>query len=422
MIKVYGDIMLDRWIYGSCDRVSPEAPILVRKEDNYNNSIGGVGNLATNLSSINDKVELYSCVADDKEGNKLQELLDKTKIKCYIDVNAEMTTTKTRFVGQNGQQVMRWDRERFYNEDTVIEKLIENLQSDDIVCISDYAKGTVKANTLQQIFRKAKVLVDPKQDNYFYDGAFLVKPNMKEYVEWFGEFDEIDAGNIMRKHNWQWLVVTDGANGMHVLSEDSRYRHFKELTDQIVDVTGAGDTVLAVIAHGLSQGKDVFEACEIACYAAARAVERQGTTIITSKDLKRKVTVWTNGVFDVLHKGHFELLKYASKQGDKLIVGINSDTSVKRLKGETRPINNEIERKSQLESLPWVDQVVIFTDDTPLNKIKEYEPDIIVKGGDYSFDTVVGNTLAEVKIFPTVQGVSTTKTIGKINNDNISKN
>ncbi len=414
MIKIYGDIMLDRWVYGSCNRVSPEAPILVMKEDEYTYSIGGAGNLATNLASINDNVELYSCVASDKEGNKLQELLGKTKINCFVENDADMTTTKTRFVGQGGQQVMRWDRERYYTQDTIIDTLIENINSNDIVCISDYAKGTVKANTVSQLFRKAKVLVDPKQHDYFYDGAYLVKPNMKEYVEWFGEFDEIDATNIMRKHNWQWLVVTDGANGMHVLCEDTRYKHFKEPTNQIVDVTGAGDTVLAVIAHCLHEGQDVFQACETACYAAARAVERQGTTVITPKDLKRKVTVWTNGVFDVLHKGHFELLKYASKQGDKLIVGINNDASVKRLKGETRPINDVNERKAQLETLPWVDQVVVFEEDTPLNKIKLYKPDIIVKGGDYTIDTVVGNELAEVLIFPTINGVSTSKTIGKI--------
>ena len=406
--------MLDRWVYGTCDRVSPEAPILVMKEDEYTYSIGGAGNLATNLASISDNVQLYSCVAKDKEGNKLQELLNKTNINCYIEDDAEMTTTKTRFVGQGGQQVMRWDRERLYTEDTIIEKLIDQLGSNDIVCISDYAKGTVKVSTVSQLFRRAKVLVDPKQSEYFYDGAYLVKPNMKEYVEWFGEFDEIDAGNIMRKHNWQWLVVTDGANGMHVLCEDTRYRHFKEPTNQIVDVTGAGDTVLAVIAHCLDLGKDVFEACETACYASARAVERQGTTVISKKDLKRKTTVWTNGVFDVLHKGHFELLKYASKQGDKLIVGINNDASVKRLKGETRPINDVNERKAQLETLPWVDQVVVFEEDTPLNKIKEYQPDSIVNWGAYSFETVVGNGRAEVKLFPTVEGVSTTKTIGKI--------
>ena len=414
MIKIYGDIMLDRWVYGSCDRVSPEAPILVMKEDEYNYSIGGAGNLATNVKSINGDVELYSCVAKDKEGYKLLDLLLKTDIKTNITVDADMTTTKTRFVGQGGQQVLRWDRERIYKQDGVLERLLKNVQEDDIVCISDYAKGTVKQNTVQQLFRKCKVLVDPKQKDYFYDGAFLVKPNMKEYVDWFGRFNEIDATNIMRKHNWQWLVVTDGANGIHVLCEDTRYKHFKEATDQIVDVTGAGDTVLAVIAHCLHEGKDVFEACEVACYAAARAVERQGTTVITKKDLKKNITVWTNGVFDVLHKGHLELLKFARKQGDKLIVGINSDASVKRLKGETRPINDVNTRKEQLESLPWVDQIVVFDDDTPLNNIKQYQPDIIVKGGDYIVDTVVGNELAEVVIFPTIEGVSTTKTIGKM--------
>ena len=174
MIKIYGDIMLDRWIYGSCDRVSPEAPILVMKEDEYTYSIGGAGNLATNLSSINKNVELYSCVANDKEGNKLQELLRKTKINCFIEDDAEMTTTKTRFVGQNGQQVMRWDRERIYTQDTIIDNLTKNLDTKDIVCVSDYAKGTVKANTVSQLFRKVKVLVDPKQAEYFYAGAYLV--------------------------------------------------------------------------------------------------------------------------------------------------------------------------------------------------------------------------------------------------------
>lgn len=414
MIKIYGDIMLDRWVYGSCDRVSPEAPVIVMKEDNYSYSIGGAGNLATNLCSINGKVELYSCVAGDKEGYKLLDLLKDTAIDNHISVDAKMTTTKTRFIGQGGQQVLRWDRERLYQSDNVIGKLLDNIKKDDIICISDYAKGTVKANTVQQLFRKCKVLVDPKQHEYFYDGAYLVKPNMKEYKNWFGEFDEIDATNIMRKHNWQWLVVTDGANGMHVLCEDTRYKHFKEPANQIVDVTGAGDTVLAVIAHFLDKGKDVFEACEIACYASARAVERQGTTVITKSDLKKRSVVWTNGVFDVLHKGHLELLKFASKQGDRLIVGINSDASVKRLKGEHRPINTVEERKAQLESLPWIDQVMIFDEDTPIQKIESVQPDIIVKGGDYVPATVVGNELAEVKIFPTVQGVSTSKIIGKI--------
>ena len=416
MIRVYGDIMLDRWIEGDCNRISPEAPVIVLKEETFTDSIGGAGNLANNLGNINKKedIVLYGSVAVDTEGMIVQDILDETNVTNMVCNDAIITTTKTRFVGQGGQQVLRWDRETTYEKETPFDNLLQDIQKDDIICISDYAKGTVKANTINQIFRKCKVLVDPKQEDYFYDGAFLVKPNMSEYNEWFGEFDEIDATNIMRKHNWQWLVVTDGANGMHVLCEDTRYQHFKEPANQIVDVTGAGDIVLAVIAHLLHQGKDVFEACEIACYAAARGVERRGTTIITKKDLRKKTTVWTNGVFDVLHKGHLELLKFARKQGDKLIVGINNDASVKRLKGETRPINDVHERKSQLESLPWVDQVVVFDEDTPLNSIMSYKPDVIVKGGDYTVQTVVGHELAEVVIFPTIEGISTTNTIGKI--------
>ena len=170
---------------------------------------------------------------------------------------------------------------------------------------------------------------------------------------------------------------------------------------------------MAIIAHGINQGKSVPDSCALACYGASRVVEKRGVTVVTKDDLNRGV-VWTNGVFDILHTGHLKLLRHAATLGKKLIVGINSDNSVKRLKGKTRPINDVNERKAQLETLPWVDQVVVFEEDTPLNKIKEYQPDIIVKGGDYSFETVIGNNLAEVKIFPTVQGVSTTKTIGKI--------
>ena len=414
MIRVYGDIMLDRWIVGEANRMSPEAPVPVLLETKQEYSIGGAGNLALNIKSLGSEVELTSATGNDKEGFKLLELVEASKLHVTMAQDHKVTTTKTRLVGQQGQHIVRWDREELY-EGNLIERFYNSIKKTDIICISDYAKGTVKRDTIGKLLGKdAKILVDPKQEDYFYDGAFLVKPNMSEYNEWFGEFDEIDATNIMRKHNWQWLVVTDGANGMHVLCEDSRYQHFKEPANQIVDVTGAGDIVLAVIAHLLHQGKDVFEACEIACYAAARGVERRGTSIITKKDLRKKTTVWTNGVFDVLHKGHLELLKFAHKQGDKLIVGINNDASVKRLKGETRPINDVNERKSQLESLPWVDQVVVFDEDTPLNSIMSYKPDVIVKGGDYTVQTVVGHELAEVVIFPTIEGISTTNTIGKI--------
>jgi D-beta-D-heptose 7-phosphate kinase/D-beta-D-heptose 1-phosphate adenosyltransferase len=187
----------------------------------------------------------------------------------------------------------------------------------------------------------------------------------------------------------------------------------KEPVREVADVTGAGDTVLAVIAYGIKQGMTVPRACELACYAAARNVEKFGVVPVTKEDLN-KGTVWTNGVFDILHTGHLELLKFARNQGKKLIVGINDDASVRRLKGEGRPVNDYATRKRQLEMLPWVDEVVLFTEDTPQRIIEEIKPDIIVKGGDYTVATTVGNELARVIIFPTVEGFSTTKIIDRL--------
>ena len=184
---------------------------------------------------------------------------------------------------------------------------------------------------------------------------------------------------------------------------------------QEVAHAGAGDTVLAIIAYGIERQMDIFEACQLACYGAARIVEQRGVAVITKKDLNKGV-VFTNGVFDILHVGHLKLLKHAKTLGNKLIVGINSDASVKRIKGDQRPINDQHKRKEALLELGFIDDVVVFGEDTPLNAIEDIKPDIIVKGGDYIPETVVGNHLAEVVIFPTVQGHSTTKTI-----DNITK-
>ena len=184
-------------------------------------------------------------------------------------------------------------------------------------------------------------------------------------------------------------------------------------------MSGAGDSVLAVIAHYI-QTHDMVSCCELAVKGAQKIIQKRGVSIIAKTDIEDTV-VWTNGVFDILHKGHFELLKFAKQQGDILIVGINSDSSVKRLKGEGRPFNNSYVREQQLLQLPWVDKVVMFEDDTPLEKIQEYSPDIIVKGGDYTVETTVGNELAEVKIFPTVEGFSTTQIMEKVKN-NAEKN
>jgi len=414
MIKVYGDIMLDRWILGNTNRISPEAPVPVLLEEAQQYSIGGAGNLALNIKSINGNVALYGSIGQDDDGYKLLEMIGNTKIEANIASDHAVTTTKTRLVGQGGQHIMRWDREETYIGTSSLHRLLDSLTADDIVCVSDYAKGTVREQTVEKLLkRKCKVLVDPKQHPSYYTNAYLVKPNMKEYVEWFGEFDIRDAQQNLQTYGWEWLVVTDGANGMHIINAQESW-HCKEEVREVADVTGAGDTVLAIIAYGIEQGRDVVESCKLACYGAARIVEKRGVAVVTKNDLSTGI-VWTNGVFDILHIGHLKLLRHAHTLGKRLVVGINSDASVKRLKGETRPINDEQTRKAALLELGFIDEVIIFDEDTPLETLQNVLPNIIVKGGDYTVDTVVGNHLADVVIFPTIAGASTTKLIDKMN-------
>ena len=413
MIKVYGDVMLDRWIVGEANRMSPEAPVPVLLETKQEFSIGGAGNLALNIKSLGSQVELTSVAGNDKEGFKLLELIEASKLDVIMAQDHSVTTTKTRLVGQRGQHIVRWDREEQY-VGTVAKRFNNHVKKHDIICISDYAKGTVKRDTIGNLLDKdIKILVDPKQDANFYHGAYLVKPNMQEYETWFGKYDKVNALREMKKLDWTWLVVTDGAKGMHVLNNQGEYKHFVEPVKEVADVTGAGDTVMAVIAYGIDKGMDIFETCKLACYAAARIVEKRGVAVISPKDLSTGI-VFTNGVFDILHVGHLKLLKHAKTLGSKLIVGINSDTSVKRIKGDARPINDEFTRKRALEELGFIDEVIIFDEDTPLQTMERVQPDIIVKGGDYIPETVVGNHLAEVIIFPTVEGHSTTNIIGKM--------
>lgn len=417
MIKVYGDIMLDRWISGKADRVSPEADVLILNEHHQTFNLGGAANLAINLKNIDVDTELYGVVGKDTQGIHVLHLLGKTDIISNLSSldKPYRTTIKTRLVGDSGQHLLRWDRETKYTGKEALKRLSESLSNNDIVVISDYNKGTVTEETVEELLGTAdiKVFVDPKQDASYYDGAFLVKPNMKEYEEWNGKYNKTHALEYMRDHNWTWLVVTDGANGIHVLNKDSEYHYFKEDIKEVSDVTGAGDIVLAVIVYAYNKGLSIPYACELASYAATRSVEKRGVVPVTLDDLDRGI-VWTNGVFDILHTGHLKLLRHAHTLGKRLVVGINSDKSVKRLKGETRPINNEIKRKETLEELGFIDKVIIFDEDTPIDTIKKVKPDIIVKGGDYTVETTVGNDIAKVVIFPKVEGHSTTELIKKI--------
>lgn len=413
MIKVYGDIMLDRWIQGSINRISPEAPVPVLHEEEVGYNAGGAANLALNIKSLGNSVELYGVCSDDAEGKILIELLDVNKV--HLDMTHTVTTTKTRLVDNSGQHVCRWDREELYTSTDLIEQCANDLEKDDILCISDYAKGVVRSSTVARLKKYCDtILVDPKQEPNFYKGAFVFKPNIKYWNAYFGSLDIQDVPRIMKEYKWEWVVLTCGAAGIYVVNKDGKYRHYQEPVREVADVTGAGDTVLAVIAHCIAQGMDVYRASEFACYAGARMVERRGVGLVTVDDLVKGV-VFTNGVFDILHTGHFKLLEAARSKGSRLIVGINSDASVKRLKGESRPINTLEKRISQLEMLPWVDEVIPFEEDTPLELIKGIRPDLIVKGGDYTVEQVVGHEYAPVYIVPTEEGYSTTDIIKKSN-------
>ena len=412
-ILVYGDVMLDEWRIGSVDRISPEAPVPVLVETGYKRNVGGAGNLAVNLASINGEVDLYGPLGNDKQGFAFLDLIKDTKVNSYLSSCMEATTSKVRIVSTQGQQICRFDTDAICDCTQAEERFINSIQHNDLVVISDYNKGAITEQTVKKAKAKgAKVLVDPKQSPSYYRGAFLVKPNMKEYTEWFGEFSYVAAQDFLKEYAWEWLVVTDGANGIHIVNATEHW-HCKEDVQEVADVSGAGDTVMAIITHGLHKGKSVPESCEVACYGASRVVEKRGVTIVTEDDLNKGI-VWTNGVFDILHTGHLKLLRHAATLGKRLIVGINSDASVKRLKGETRPINSEFKRKETLEQLGFIDDVVIFDGDTPIDEITKIRPDVIVKGCDYTTETTVGNELAKVVIFPTIEGHSTTETIEKI--------
>lgn len=414
MIKLFGDLILDKWIYGVNNKISPESASLVLLEKKTEFSLGGAANLALSFKNLNLSFKLFGTVGNDNASKILINLLKKNKINYLIKKTNEVTTVKTRMIGNFNQQIMRLDSESI-NQDFLIDKMITKIKSNDVVVISDYNKGFIKNNSIKKILKKTKlVFVDPKQKPDIYKGVYLVKPNMKEYENWNGQFTLKSAFKFLKKYNWKWLLVTDGSKGMHILNHKSEYRHFKNKIVEVADTAGAGDAVLAAIIYSFMNKSSMFDSVNLACKVASQNVQRRGVHPVLLKDVNNKV-IFTNGVFDILHEGHLSLLKYAKSLGQKLIVAINSDQSVKINKGNNRPINKVSIRKRQLEILPWVDEVIIFNEKTPLNTIHKIKPDVIVKGGDYKKKEVIGNKLAPVIIFPFKNNFSTSAVIKKLN-------
>ena len=460
---VVGDIILDKYIYGHVDRISPEAPIPVVSTKNMRYVLGGAANVAGNIRGLGLEVALCGIVGSDSEADVLTGELQKKNIGFMGVKSADRCTTlKTRIVGMN-QQLVRVDREDSQpmsndEENNLIKKLEDLISPLDIVILSDYNKGVCKDSFCRWLSEKCrkdniKMIVDPKSSNWKkYSGAYLITPNFKEFQEAIGfsipnEEGCIseNAGSLLNKYNLNRILVTRSHYGMTLIQRDLEPLTFKAKQQEVFDVSGAGDTVIATLAAALSVGYELKDAVEISNIAAGVAVSKAGTydvsltdlleytnetnawyedKIVSKNEINGLVTEWkksgetvvfTNGCFDVIHIGHLDYLNKARRLGNRLVVGLNSDDSVKRLKGEKRPLNKQHDRACMLAALQCVDAVVVFEEDTPEKLISVICPDYLVKGGDYKIEEIVGREYAgEVMTIPFLEGYSTTSIIEKI--------
>ena len=462
-----GDVMLDRYVYGDVERISPEAPIPVIRIRNEAAMLGAAGNVARNLVALGASVRFIAVIGDDAAGAEIAALLkaEEGVAPELVVAMGRRTTIKTRFVAAH-QQILRADAESDGAlgdcAGALIRRVRGALDDCDVVVLSDYGKGVLGPDTVAEIIAAARagdraVIVDPKGADYArYRGASLVTPNRRELGEAAGmpvDGDEaitaaaraliescgIDGVLVTRSHDGMTLVTRDGA-GLHIPAE----------AREVFDVSGAGDTVVAALAAALAGGVALAEAARLANVAAGVVVAKTGTAvasagelftalhardlltgedkIVTAAEALGRIGRWrkaglrigfTNGCFDLLHPGHIALLTQARAACDRLVVGLNSDASMRRLKGEGRPIQAEAARAQVLASLATVDLVVSFAEDTPIKLVEALRPDVLVKGADYRLDQVVGADLVrgyggEVVLVEIMPGYSTSATIARI--------
>jgi D-beta-D-heptose 7-phosphate kinase/D-beta-D-heptose 1-phosphate adenosyltransferase len=458
-VLVVGDAMLDRYWHGSTYRISAEAPVPVVDIDEVEDRPGGAANVALNLATLGSHSILVSAIGRDEAGAILQAKLEAAGIDCqFILPAAYSTITKLRIVSQN-QQLVRADFEtKLALEDNQARDLVQKeLENVNVLLLSDYDKGLISdPQSLITASTKAHVpvLVDPKfKDFGLYKGVMVLKPNKLELEQaigqWHSEKEMIEkCQQLMQQLDLKALLVTRSAQGMTLLQPGMQEVHFPAHTREVSDVSGAGDTVISVLAAALSAGQSLVDAVALSNVAAGMACARAGIATISGPELRQEVTitsgfesgimtaeqlhiavaeargrgekiVFTNGCFDILHAGHVDYLKEASSLGDHLIVAVNDDDSVYRLKGEGRPINQIDRRMAILAGLESVDWVVSFPADTPEEMLKLLEPDVLVKGGDYGVDQVVGAEIVkayqgEVKVLNFVEDCSTSALVEKI--------
>jgi D-beta-D-heptose 7-phosphate kinase/D-beta-D-heptose 1-phosphate adenosyltransferase len=455
-VLVVGDVMLDRYWHGKASRISPEAPVPVVNVAEHKHTPGGAANVALNVAALGAKATLLGLVGQDEAAAMLGQLLNQAEIDFQFAATKHPTITKLRVLSQH-QQLIRLDFEEAYPETCLPELhdlFAEQIKKTDVVVLSDYGKGALsRARDLIAIARQLKVpvLVDPKtSDITHYQGATLVTPNFKEFQEMVGEVKDEEtlvskARELIHKADLQSMLITRGEKGMSLVSKDEAV-HLKAQAREVFDVTGAGDTVIATLAASYAGGLDFAKAADMANTAAGIVVAKMGTATVSEtellsalpKDEKHKVysqvelsklvaavqqqgnrVVMTNGCFDVLHAGHVQYLTQAKALGDKLIIAVNDDASVQKLKGSTRPLNSLENRMQVLAGLEAVDWVVPFSEDTPQRLIGEVLPNVLVKGGDYKIEDIAGHKEVldnggEVIILPFKPGCSTTGLVEKI--------
>lgn len=461
-ILVVGDLMIDHYLWGSCERISPEAPVQVVDIAKETTVLGGAGNVINNLKSLGADVSVASVLGNDDNGNELLSMLEAIDVDTgnIVLQKGRSTSKKSRVIAVS-QQILRYDRESKEDieprsQQAILLSLENTMRDFDAVILSDYGKGVLTAELCGSIIALArkhnkKVLVDPKGKDFSkYRGAYLLTPNKKEAQLATGI--EIKDNATLEEALLKLKSECDLDVSLITLSEDGIATYDEALhvsptvAQEVFDVTGAGDTVIASLAYALSEGKDIKAACKFANLAAGVVVGKIGSATVTLDEIAEyeaklhkstsdehiktfeqiqkivlryknqgKKVVFTNGCFDILHVGHVKYLQVAKSFGDVLIVGLNSDASVSRLKGPSRPVNPAEDRAYLLAALEAVDFVVPFEDDTPYELIKMIAPNVLVKGGDYEGKTVVGTEFADqLQLVDFVDGKSTTKTIQKI--------
>lgn len=459
-VLVVGDVMLDRYWYGPTSRISPEAPVPVVKVDNVEDRPGGAANVAMNIASLGAESRLVGLTGIDDAAQALSATLGSVNVQCdFVAVPTHPTITKLRILSRN-QQLIRLDFEEGFegvDPQPIHDRISAALPSIGALVLSDYAKGALASvEAMIKLARDAgvPVLVDPKGTDFArYRGATLLTPNFSEFEAVVGkchnEEQIVERGmKLIADYELSALLVTRSENGMTLLQPGKEPLHLPTQAQEVFDVTGAGDTVIGVLAATLAAGDSLEEACFMANAAAGVVVGKLGTSTVSTVELENAIharpetgfgvmdevqlkhaveqarkrgekVVMTNGCFDILHAGHVSYLANARKLGDRLIVAVNSDASTKRLKGESRPVNPLINRMIVLGALEAVDWVVAFEEDTPQRLIADVLPDLLVKGGDYKPEDIAGSKEVwanggDVRVLNFEDGISTSNIIKSI--------